>query len=78
MIEFNFFSDQFPITRFLELDDYSESFIDNGYDDLETVITNIIVLSKFIILSFVPGETDRERGPGGDRSGWHRSTELPA
>ena len=23
--------------RFLDLDDFSESFIDNGYDDLETV-----------------------------------------
>ena len=25
------------ISRFLEMDDFSDSFLDNGYDDLETV-----------------------------------------
>ena len=39
---------QFFTTRFLELEDFSESFIDNGYDDLETVALILVpILSQY-------------------------------
>ena len=40
-------------TRFLELEDFSESFIDNGYDDLETVtlIPVPILLQYYLVIN---------------------------
>ena len=40
-------------TRFLELEDFSESFIDNGYDDLETVtLIPIPIWSQYYLCSY--------------------------